>query len=413
MPRLAARTRTMPSSPIRKLTPYAEQARAEGVHIYGLNIGQPDLPTPPEFMAAITARAPETISYSPSEGFLSYRQALASYYEKYNAHVGANDILITTGGSEALSFVFMSCFDPGDEIITPEPFYANYLGFAEQFGVRMVPLTTHLGENFDLPPIEAFERAITPHSKAIMISNPANPTGKLYPPESLTLLREVALKHDLYLIADEVYKEFVYGDAVFQSVLSLRGMENHAIVIDSVSKRWSACGVRIGNLITRNRGVQEMALKFAQARLSPPTLGQIGCEALVNLPESYYASVREEYIARRDLVVDRLNAMPGVSCNRSDGAFYVMPHLPVDDVEAFSKWLLESFRHNNATVMLAPAPGFYLTPGLGRQEARIAYVLEREELTKAMDVLEEALMQYENTLPVVPPFIDHAPLELG
>jgi aspartate aminotransferase len=396
MPRLADRTALMPASPIRKLAPFADAARQQGVRIFGLNIGQPDLETPPQFLDAIQARRAElkTISYAPSEGYLSFRTKLAQYYDTYHCGVGPDDILITCGGSEALLFTFLCCFDPGDEVIVPEPFYANYLGYARQMGVTVVPIPTSIDTDFELPSPEEFAARITPRTRAILICNPSNPTGKLLNQQSLVQLQRIVLQHDLFLIADEVYKEFLYDGHEFYSALRLDDIQQNVIVVDSVSKRWSACGVRIGNLVTRNKEVRTAALKYGQARLSPPTLGQIGSEALLDLPESYYEGVRAEYVQRRNLVVDRLNAMHGVTCNRSAGAFYVMPRFPVDNTEDFCKWLLQEFRHNNTTVMMAPAAGFYSTPGSGLNEARIAYVLQTADLTLAMDALEIALAQY-------------------
>jgi aspartate aminotransferase len=398
MPRLADRNALMPASPIRKLTPYADAARAQGVKIYGLNIGQPDLATPPQFLEAIRAHTPAAISYAPSEGYLSYRKALAAYYDRFQMNVTPQDLLITCGGSEALGITFLTCFNPGDEVIVPEPFYANYLGFARQQGVELVPLTTTLDHDFDLPAPEEFARVITPRTRGILICNPSNPTGKLLPEAALRQLADIVLRHDLFLIADEVYKEFVYADTPFFSVLRMPELAQHTVVVDSLSKRWAACGVRVGNLITRNRELYAAALKYAQARLSPPTLGQIGAEALCALPDSYYEGVRAEYVARRNLVVDRLNAMPGVKCQRSLGAFYVLPRLPVPNTEDFCIWLLQEFRHQGATVMLAPAAGFYRTPGLGLNEARLAYVLDTTELAHAMDALALALQHYPGSL---------------
>lgn len=395
MPTLAARTQIMPASPIRKLAPYAAKAREKGLHIFQLNIGQPDLVTPPAFLKAIEEANIHTLAYAPSEGYRSYRDKLAAYYNRsFEMKVAADDIMITTGGSEALLFAFLACFNPGEEIIVPEPLYANYLGFAAEMDCVITPLPTSLDDNFNLPAPEAFEAVITPRTRGILICNPANPTGKLYAESDLHKLRDIVKEHDLYLLSDEVYKEFVYEGATFRSVLTLEGIEENTIVVDSVSKRWSACGARIGNLITRNRELYAAALRFAQARLSPPTLGQVGAEALTELPESYYQEVLKEYRSRRDLVVDRLNAMPGVTCQRSLGAFYVLPRLPIDDCENFCQWLLESFEHKGSTVMLAPGSGFYRTPGAGKDEVRLAYVLQREELTRAMDALEAALQAY-------------------
>lgn len=394
MPSLALRTQDMPASPIRKLAPFADAARARGIHIHQLNIGQPDLETPPAFLQAIEAANIKTIAYAPSNGYASYREKLARHYEAYGIHVGPEEILITTGGSEAVIFAMMACFDPGDELIVPEPFYANYLGFARMVGVELVPILCHLEGGYALPPVSHFEQKITPRTRGIILNNPTNPTGRVYGEDALKGLEQVVRKHDLYLLADEVYKEFVYEGEAFYSTLALSGISENVLMIDSISKKWSACGSRLGNLVTRNKDVIGAAMKFAQARLSPPTLGQVGAEALLELPDSYYEEVRAEYRKRRDLVLARLEAMPGVLCPRSKGAFYLLPQLPVDDTENFCQWLLESFEHNGQTVMLAPGSGFYTRPEHGRQQARIAYVLESEALEQAMDALEAGLKQY-------------------
>ena len=389
----------MPASPIRKLVPFAEGAKQRGVHVYHLNIGQPDLATPPQFFEAIRTADLKVIEYSHSAGIESYRKKLVQYYRRVGLTLSYQDILVTTGGSEALRFAFMTCLNPGDEIVVPEPFYANYLGFAQEAGVVIKPITTTIETSYALPSAEAFAAVIGPKTKAILLCNPSNPTGKLYPRRELEQLAEVVKAHDLYWFSDEVYKEFCYDGEEFVSALSLAGMEKHVVVVDSVSKRYSGCGVRIGALVCRNAEVQAGALKFAQARLSPPTLGQVGAEALVDLPESYYAGIVEEYAARRDVVVAALRRVPGAVVPEVHGAFYVMARLPIDNADAFCRWLLESYsdttvRPAGETVMLAPGPGFYATPGLGTDEVRIAYVLERAALERAMAVLAGALQVY-------------------
>jgi aspartate aminotransferase len=385
----------MPASPIRRLVPFAEKAKKErGILIYHLNIGQPDLVTPPEFWEAIGQANIKVLEYSHSAGLESYRRKLVTYYARFGAQLEHNDILVTTGGSEAIRFAFGACLDPGDEVIVPEPFYANYFGFAIESGVILRPITTDVAQNYALNAAEEFKKLITPRTKALLICNPSNPTGKLYTEAEIKALAEIALAHDLYLIADEVYKEFCYDGFSFTSVLSLAELAQNAIVIDSVSKRYSACGARIGCLVTKNKGVIETALKYAQARLSPPTLGQIGAEALVDLPDTYYTNIVEEYTKRRDVVLEALGQMPGVICPKVSGAFYVMPQLPIEDSDDFCRWLLESFSYEGETVMLAPGTGFYATPGLGKGQVRISYVLEVEKLQKAMFILARALEAY-------------------
>jgi aspartate aminotransferase len=395
MPLLSKRGAHMPASPIRRLVPFAEKAKKErGILIYHLNIGQPDLVTPPEFWEAIRKANIKVLEYSHSAGLESYRKKLVNYYARFGAQLEYNDILVTTGGSEAIRFAFGACLDPGDEVIAPEPFYANYFGFAIESGVILRPITTDVAQNYALNAAEEFKKLITPRTKALLICNPSNPTGKLYTEAEIKALAEIALAHDLYLIADEVYKEFCYDGFSFTSVLSLAELGQNAIVIDSVSKRYSACGARIGCLVTKNKGVIETALKYAQARLSPPTLGQIGAEALVDLPDSYYTNIVEEYTKRRDVVLEALGQMPGVICPKVSGAFYVMPQLPIEDSDDFCRWLLESFSYEGETVMLAPGTGFYATPGLGKDQVRISYVLEVEKLQKAMFILARALEAY-------------------
>lgn len=384
----------MPSSPIRKLVPFAEKAKKRGVHIYHLNIGQPDIHTPEVMMDAIHKIDLKVIEYSHSAGIESYRKKLVGYYQKFDINVSWEDIIITTGGSEAIEIGMMACLNAGDEIIVPEPYYANYNGFSTQADVIVKPIASSIRTGFALPPIEEFEKAITSKTKAILICNPSNPTGYLYTKEELEILREIVLKHDLYLFSDEVYREFCYDGREYVSSMHLDGLDQHVVLMDSVSKRYSACGVRIGALISKNKEVMAAALRFAQARLSPPTLGQIAAEAAIETPESYFAEVHKEYISRRDFVVDSLNKMEGVFCPKPSGAFYCMAELPVDDADKFCQWLLESFAFNNQTVMLAPASGFYSVPELGKHQVRIAYVLNQESLKNAMSCLEESLKVY-------------------
>jgi len=384
----------MPASPIRKLVPFAEEAKRQGKKIYHLNIGQPDIKTPESALDAVRNIDMKVLEYSHSAGFESYRRKLTGYYKKYNADVTHNQIIITTGGSEALSFGLMSCLDSGDEVIIPEPFYANYNGFSNAGGIVVKPITAKIETGFALPPISEFEKVITSKTKAILICNPSNPTGYLYSDEELMQLKEIVLKHDLYLFADEVYREFCYTDKPFRSILNIDGLEQNAIVIDSISKRYSACGARIGALVTKNQDVLDAAMKFAQARLSPPTLAQILGEATVDVEESYFIEVKEEYLGRRDLLIDRLNQMKGVTCPVPGGAFYAFAKLPIDDSDKFCQWLLEDFEYNGETVMTAPGTGFYATPGLGKDEVRMAYVLNKEDLDAALTCLEEALKVY-------------------
>ncbi len=386
----------MPPSPIRKLVPFADAAKKRGTKVYHLNIGQPDIETPQAILDAVKHTDMKVLEYSPSAGFDSYRQKLAEYYQRNNIDVTASNIIVTTGGSEAILFAIMSCLDAGDEIIIPEPFYANYNGFSTSSGVKVVPIPSSIETGFALPPISEFEKAITPRTKAIMICNPNNPTGYLYSMEELNVLKDICLSHDLFLFSDEAYREFCYDGRKHISALSLPGLENHAILLDTISKRYSACGGRIGAFVTKNMEVISAAMKFAQARLSPPTFAQILGEAAVDLPADYFNTVHAEYTSRRDLLVKRLNAMEGVTCPNPGGAFYAMAQLPVADSEDFCQWLLESFSHNGATVMMAPAAGFYATPGKGRNEVRLAYVLNNADIDKAMDCLEAALKEYKN-----------------
>lgn len=393
MPIISQRGAEMPASPIRKLVPFAEAAKREGVRVYHLNIGQPDIETPPAVMQAVRDADIRVLEYSHSAGNESYRKKLVQYYGSVGIDVTHHQILITTGGSEAIQFGFLACLNPGDEVIIPEPFYANYNGFACAAGVHVVPITSHIENGFALPPIADFEHKITSKTKAIVICNPNNPTGYLYSRAELEALRDLCIKHDLYLFSDEAYREFCYGGE-FVSALQLSGLEEHAIVMDTISKRYSACGARIGAFVTRNKSLYDTVMKFAQARLSPPGLAQILGEAAVDLPADYFNEPKAEYLRRRDLMVARLNAMPGVFCPNPGGAFYAIARLPIDDSDKFCQWLLEDFRHDGQTVMLAPATGFYGTPGLGKNEVRLAYVLNLEALSAAMDCLSAALKQY-------------------
>jgi len=386
----------MPPSPIRKLVPFADAAKKRGTKVYHLNIGQPDIETPKAILDAVRHTDMKVLEYSPSPGFDSYRKKLAEYYKRNDIDVAPANIIVTTGGSEAILFAIMTCMDPGDEIIIPEPFYANYNGFSTSSGVKVVPIPSGIETGFALPPIEEFEKAVTPRTKAIMICNPNNPTGYLYSAEELNVLKEICLKHDLFLFSDEAYREFCYDGRKHISALSLPGLENHAILLDTISKRYSACGGRIGAFVTRNMQVIDAAMKFAQARLSPPSFAQILGEAAVDLPSDYFDSIHAEYNARRDLLVKRLTSMKGVVCPTPGGAFYAIAKLPIDDSEKFCQWLLESFSYNGATVMMAPAAGFYATPGKGKDEVRLAYVLNTDAINSAMDCLEEALKQYKN-----------------
>ena len=394
MPVISHRGSMMPPSPIRKLVPFADAAKKRGTKVYHLNIGQPDIETPQSILDAVRNTHMKVLEYSPSAGFDSYRNKLVEYYKRNNIDVTANQIIVTTGGSEAIMFAIMSCLDPGDEIIIPEPFYANYNGFSTSSGVKVVPIPSSIETGFALPPIEVFEKAVTVRTKAIMICNPNNPTGYLYSLEELNVLKEICLKHDLFLFSDEAYREFCYDGNKHISALSLEGMEENAILLDTISKRYSACGGRIGAFVTRNQDVINAAMKFAQARLSPPSFAQILGEAAVDLPANYFDEVHAEYTSRRDLLVKRLKAMNGVKCPLPGGAFYAMAQLPVDNAEKFCQWLLEGFSHNGATVMMAPAAGFYATTGKGKNEVRLAYVLNKDDINAAMDCLEVALKEY-------------------
>lgn len=394
MPKVSEKGKHMPASPIRKLVPFAEKAKREGRKIYHLNIGQPDIETPDVMMEAIRHIDLKVVEYSHSAGIESYRKKLIEYYKKYNISLAVDDIIVTTGGSEAIEIAMMSCLNEGDEIIIPEPFYANYNGFSIQAGVKVVPIFSTIKNGFALPPIEDFEKVITPRTKAIMICNPSNPTGYLYSKEEMQSLKKLALEHDLFLFADEVYREFCYDNREYFSIMHLEGLDDNIVLVDSISKRYSACGARIGALISKNKEVMTTAMKFAQARLSPPTFGQIAAEAAIDTPDEYFQKVKSEYVARRNYVVEQLNSMEGVYCPKPSGAFYCMAQLPIDDSDKFCQWLLEKFNHNGQTVMLAPATGFYSKPELGRKEVRIAYVLNLEDLKHAMDCLREALLIY-------------------
>jgi aspartate aminotransferase len=394
MPNISHKGISMPESPIRKLVPYAEEAKRKGKTVYHLNIGQPDIETPASALEAVRNMDATVISYSLSEGMLGYRKDLAKYYGKYDIQVSAKDILITTGGSEALLFVMGSCLDAGDEIIIPEPFYANYNGFSVSSGVDVVPVQSSIEDGFALPPIEAFEELITERTKAILICNPGNPTGYLYSEAELEKLRQMVLRHDLWLIADEVYREFCYDGRNHHSILNLEGLENNAIVVDSVSKRYSMCGARVGCVISRNEEFVRTALKFAQARLSPPTFGQIAGWGALKTPDRYFDEVISEYDDRRNVLVDGLNSIEGVKCPKPTGAFYCIAELPVDNAERFAIWLLNEFDLNGETVMMAPAAGFYSSPNTGLKEARLAYVLNTDALERCVEILDAALQTY-------------------
>ncbi|MEM8763486.1 MAG: pyridoxal phosphate-dependent aminotransferase [Bacteroidota bacterium] len=391
MPEISTKGLKMPESPIRKLVPYAEDAKKRGIEVIHLNIGQPDIKTPQLALDAVRNHTIDVLAYSRTEGSETYRRKIAAYYAKHHISVGAEDIIVTTGGSEALSFVMGTIADAEHEVIIPEPFYANYNGFATASGVKVVPIASDIDKNFALPPIAAFEAKITPQTKAILICNPGNPTGYLYEKEELEQLAALVQKHNLFLVADEVYREFSYDGSVHHSILTLPGLEDHAIIVDSVSKRYSMCGARIGCLVSRNKNVVATALKFAQARLSPPTFAQMASEAALDTPESYFKEVKEEYVERRNLLVEALEKIPGVKVARPKGAFYCVAELPIDNADAFAQWLLETFELNGKTVMVAPAAGFYATPGLGKNQIRIAYVLEKEQLLQAVEILKNGL----------------------
>lgn len=394
MPKISNKGNCLPSSPIRKLVPFSDAAKKRGVKVYHLNIGQPDIETPQEAIEVLQNTKIGVLEYSHSAGLMSCREKLVEYYKRWDIDITADQIILTNGGSEGIQFAFTACLDPGDEIIIPEPFYANYNGFAKSTGVVVKPIISKIDNGFALPPIEEFEKLITPKTKAIMICNPNNPTGYLYSKEELESLSEIVKKHDLFLFSDEVYREFAYDDAEVFSVMNLKGLEDHVIMLDSVSKRYSACGARIGMFVTRNKDVYSTAMKCAQARLSPPSFGQIFTEAAVDTPQEYFDAVLQEYIARRNCIVEAINKMPGCFCPTPRGAFYAVARLPIADSDHFCQWLLEEFSFEGQTVMLAPATGFYSSPNQGKDEVRISYCLKVSDLEKAMQCLAEALKQY-------------------
>ena len=398
MPTVSRKGEAMPSSPIRKLVPFAENAERAGKKVFYLNIGQPDIHTPEVAQRAIKEAEVPVLAYSHSAGFASLRAGLSEYYHSKNLRVTSEEIIVTTGGSEALLFTFGSAMDEGDEVIIPEPFYANYNGFATASGVKVIPVESNIENGFALPPVSAFEAAITPKTKGIMICNPGNPTGYLYSKEELNQLKAIVLKHDLFLIADEVYREFTYDGAEHYSILGIEGLEEHAIVVDSFSKRYSMCGARIGCLVSKNRHFMATAMKFAQARLSPPTYAQIASEAALKTPQSYFDTVNKEYVERRNVLVDGLNSIDGVFCPKPKGAFYAVAAFPVESAEHFAEWLLSEFDHNGKTLMMAPAAGFYAKPELGRQQARLAYVLNVEDLKECIEIVRHALQVYPGTI---------------
>ncbi len=394
MPHISNKAIYMPSSPIRKLVPFAEDAKKRGTKIYHLNIGQPDIETPESFLNAVKKADFKVLEYSHSAGNESYRKKLCDYYKGYDININASEIIITCGGSEAIEITMKTCFNADDEVIIPEPFYANYNGFATAADVTVIPVRSFIETGFALPPISEFEKLITPKTKGIMICNPGNPTGYLYTKEELLALRDLVKKHDLFLLSDEVYREFCYDGKEYVSVMHLEGIENNVILLDSISKRYSACGARIGAMISKNKEVMAAAMKFAQARLSPPSYGQIGAEAALDTPQSYFDGVKTEYIARRDFVIEEINKIDGVFCPKPSGAFYCIARLPIDNADKFCQWLLEEFSFNGQTVMMAPATGFYSTPGAGINEVRLAYVLNKEDLKNAIICLKEALKVY-------------------
>lgn len=394
MPDISIRGLEMPESPIRKLAPLANAAKARGIHVYHLNIGQPDLPTPQCGLDALKHIDRKVLEYSPSQGYQSYREKLVNYYAKYNINVTADDIIITSGGSEAVLFAFMSCLNPGDEIIVPEPAYANYMAFAVSAGAKIRTITTTIEEGFSLPKVEKFEELINDKTRGILICNPNNPTGYLYTRREMNQIRDLVKKYDLYLFSDEVYREYIYTGSPYISAFHLKGIEQNVILIDSVSKRYSECGIRVGALITKNAEVRKAVMKFCQARLSPPLIGQIIAEASLNAPETYFRDVYDEYVDRRKCLIDGLNRIPGVYSPIPMGAFYTVAQLPVDDSEKFCRWCLEEFNYEGETVMMAPASGFYTTPGAGVNQVRIAYVLKKEDLQRALIVLRKALEAY-------------------
>ena len=394
MPQISVRGLEMPESPIRKLAPLAADAKKRGIKVYHLNIGQPDLPTPDVALNAIRNVDRSILEYSPSQGFLSYRTKLVDYYKKYNINVTPDDIIITCGGSEAVLFAFMSCLNPGDEIIVPEPAYANYMAFAISAGAKIRTIATTIEEGFSLPKVEKFEELINDKTRAILICNPNNPTGYLYTRREMNQIRDLVKKYDLYLFSDEVYREYIYTGSPYISACHLEGIQQNVVLIDSVSKRYSECGIRIGALITKNEEVRQAVMKLCQARLSPPLIGQIAAEASLEAPDEYYLNVYDEYVERRKCLIDGLNRIPGVYSPIPMGAFYTVAKLPVDDSEKFCRWCLEEFNYEGETVMMAPASGFYTTPGVGINQVRIAYVLKKEDLNRALFILRKALEAY-------------------
>lgn len=397
MPKISDKGLRMPASPIRRLVPFANAAKQKGTKVFHLNIGQPDIPSPSQALEAVRNNDLTVVAYSDSAGNRSYREALLGYYKKVGISLEIDDIIITTAGTEAILFAFMACLNPGDEVIIPEPYYANYMGFAVQTGITIRPVPASIQNDFALPPAEELERIITPRTRAIMICNPNNPTGYLYTIDELKTIADIAKRHDLYIFADEVYREFVYDGHKHHSVLELPGLEDHAVLLDSVSKRFSLCGVRVGAFISRNRELMSTVMKFAQARLCPPAYGQIAAEAALKAPQEYFQKVYDEYVKRKNFMVGALNAMEGVYSPMPKGAFYTTVRLPVKDSDDFAQWLLEHFTYKGTTVMLAAASGFYATPGLGKDEARMAYVLKQEDLELAMEALQQALTQYPHT----------------
>jgi aspartate aminotransferase len=398
MPKISNRGIQMPSSPIRKLVPFAEQAKSEGAHVYHLNIGQPDIKTPEIALAAVKNNSISILAYSRSEGSDQYRSKLADYYKTNQIEVEANDIIVTTGGSEALQFILGSIMDQEDEIIIPEPFYANYNGFSTAQGINVIPVVSKIENNFALPPISEFEKLITAKTKAVLICNPGNPTGYLYSKEEINQLEQLVIKHDLFLISDEVYREFCYDGYTHNSIMTKQSLSDHAIMIDSVSKRYSMCGARIGCLVTKNKNVYNTALKFAQARLSPPTYAQIASEAALSVPDSYFQKVINEYSNRRNILIQELQKIDGVKVATPRGAFYCIVELPITNADDFAQWLLEKFRVNNETIMIAPAAGFYATEGLGKNQVRIAYVLKKDKLISSVNILKEGLKVYNSSI---------------
>ncbi len=398
MPTISKRGEMMPASPIRKLVPLANEAKRRGVKVYHLNIGQPDVPTPPEGLEALKNIDRKVLEYSPSEGLLSLRKRLVEYYNRFDINVDVDDIIVTTGGSEAVLFAFMACLDPGDEIIMPEPAYANYMAFAISAGAKIITVPSSIHEGFALPPVEEFEKLITPRTKGILICNPNNPTGYLYTQKEMNQIRDLVKKYDLFLFSDEVYREYCYTGAPYISAFHLPGIEEQVVLIDSVSKRYSECGIRIGAIITKHHELKKNVMKFCQARLSPPLLGQIVAEASIGASKEYMLMTYNEYVERRKFLIDGINKIPGCYSPIPMGAFYTVVSLPVDDAEKFCSWCLSDFQYEGATIFMAPASGFYTTPGMGKNEVRMAYVLKKEDLAKALKVLEEALKAYPGTV---------------